>query len=591
MPESPHYAANLAAFAALKPDMAAHVDSVDAGAYREFRAASGESSVEVTLRSGGSVRIGDATDPRAEARACVPDHPGGRRLFVLMGMGLGYLLFETLKRYPESRVLVIEQDARLFKKALCAFDWRGVFKNPNVDFVVSVKPERLLRPLCVFFARRDNDSFLPTVSVIKDDRVVGFSKEYYAAASRAFKRAVEHYWEVYVGDGYLDALCGLKHALANLKFLGKMVSPEPYAGMFAGRTGIVVSSGPSMSDKYGFLREAQGRVPIISVDSSLRPLLAAGIKPFGAACVERVEANAKLFFGYEIPSDIVLFAPLVIRPEVVSSYPGPVCGLFRQAYPFQALPPLLPRWDMGLSCAHLAYLTLRHLGCTRVALVGQDLAYDRESGASHFEGAQDFLRNPYIRADRPEAPDNRGTTIPSSPVWIQFRDIFEDLIAQDRGRVEAVNVISADRGLAIAGARRMDPEEFFASIPAGGSGAVFDPAPGREFIGERAGEFRRAFGERRGEILKALPEFARVWAGLEDATDAEAYFERKRLALESLSPPVRCLFEDLIKPHVKRFDAHAASLWSRDEFLKNLPAFLELAAKVISDLEAAWREG
>lgn len=592
MSEKNHiYAANLEAFAARCPGMAAFVDSLDAGAYRTFMAASGDAALEVTLKSGGKLIVGGAGDPRAEARALVPGLSGDARMFIVMGMGLGSLLFETLERYPGSRVIVVEQDARLFKSALGVADWRGVFDNPNVDFIVAVKPERLLKPFCAIFARGDNDTYLPSVRVIKDDRVVALSKEYYAAVSLAFKRATEHYWEVYVGDGYLDALCGLKHVLTNLKSLNRMIDPEHYAGAFAGATGIVVSSGPSLEDKYDFLRRVQDRVPIVCADSALRKLLDNGIKPFGAACVERVEANAKLFFGYDIPDDVTLFAPLVIRPEVVESYPGPICGLYRQAYPFPSLPPLLPRWDMGLSCSHLAYKALRHLGCARVALVGQDLAYDRESGASHFVGADEVLKGPFATVKRPLAADNCGTSIPTSPVWIQFRDIFEDFIAQDRGQAEVVNVIAAEQGLAIAGAKRVDTAEFFATIPKASPLVPFDPSIGRESLCGRTEEFRRAFAARREDVLSLLPGFAHAWSGLAGAPAAADYFERKKRALEILDPPTRYLFEDLIKPHVKRFEAHAVSLWNDAEFRDALPGFVELGAKIIGDLEAAWREG
>lgn len=585
------YAANLEAFAARHPEMAAFVDSLDAGAYRTFPAASGDVALEVTLNSGGKLIVGGGGNPRADARALVPELPGGARLFIVMGMGLGYLLFETLKRYPGCRVIVVEQDARLFKSALGVCDWRDVFANPNVDFIVAVKPERLLRLFCSIFARGDNDSYLPAVRVIKDDRVVALSKDYYAAVSLAFKRATEHYWEVYVGDGYLDALCGLKHVFANLKFAGKMADPEGYAGAFAGTTGIVVSSGPSLADHYEFLRRVQDRVPIVCADSALKKLLEHGIKPFGAACVERVEANAKLFFGYEIPNDVTLFAPLVIRPEVVASYPGPICGLFRQAYPFPALPSFLPRWDMGLSCAHLAYKALRHMGCTRIALVGQDLAYDRESGASHFIGADDVLKGPYAEAKRFLAADNRGTEIPTSAIWIQFRDLFEDFIAQDRGHAEVVNVIAKDRGLSIAGTRRVDATAFFATIPGDSRLSPFDPEVGRESLRARTEAFRREFAARREGILGLLPAFARAWSGLAGSSAAVDYFERKKRALELLDPPTRYLFEDLIKPHIKRFEAHAVSLWSEAEFREGLPGFVGLGVKIIGDLKNAWREG
>lgn len=585
------YSRNLQALRERQPEIAAFVDSLNVSDYHVTTAVSGDAVLRVRKNSGEEVAIDHSDDPLAEASGFIPSLPDDRHFFLLMGIGLGYALFETVRRYPQSRMLVIEHDARIFKRALETFDFVPYIKNPNVEFIVAVKFPALPRLFLNGFARNDNDLYLPGLRLVQNQRVVAYSKDYYATAARVFTQCVKNYWEVYVGNDYRDALKGMRYVLANLKDVSRLLSLEPYTERYKGATGIVVSSGPSLDASLDFLRDVQDRALLICADSALKKLLANGIKPFGVACVERDDINAELFQGFDIPDDIVLFAPPVLKPVTFATYPGPIVTFFRRAYPFPGLPGLLPCRDFGISCSHLSYQVLNWLDCARIALVGQDLAYDRDSGKSHFSGVIDFAENQYAPQTRAFEPDNNGGTIPTSRDWMLFRDFFEELYAVNRSSHELVNVIDARRGLLIKGVSRVDPESFFKALRAGGDKPVpFDPREGKLGFARSAAGFSEKMATLKEDLLDAVARLQGAVPDLAAAPNVTAYLEARARLFSGFSSQASYLILELLKPHLKAFDANAVSLWDDAAFCQRAPDFMALLARIVEELAQVWRD-
>lgn len=575
---------NLKAYALRYPDPAKFIGSLDSTSYEIRQSVTGRPVLYVTTASGRDLSLDHPEDPEAEAKACLSAEPG-QTYFVVMGMGLGYLLFEALARYPEGRFLVIEQDPKIFKKALEAFDFTEILKNPAVEFVVGIKPEHLQHCFHGCFARHNNDEFLASVKALQNPRIVGYARDYYVKASHIFSQSVNNFFDLYVGNSVRDSLIGMNYALKNAKYLNRMFLAESLNSCFKGLPGIVVASGPSLNNKLDWLREVNDRAVIICADSALRKLVENGITPFGVACLERDDENAEYFLGFDIPQSIVLFAPLLIKPSTFASYPGPIGLVYRNTYPYSWLPQLMTPNFTGMSCAHLCYNLLLELGCEPIGLVGQDLAYDRETGSSHFSGVLDFAEKQYAAQTRIMVPDHNGGQIATSYDWRLFREIYEEMIQLQHAEHKTFNVIESQRGAAITGAKRIEPEHFFEQIRLREERLpVADLAAAQLEMGRQVLLFMRELETKKHAAVMELSKFKNGLNNLASvATHAEFCLERDSL-YASLSPDNRYLVDQLFRPDMKRFDSCAKSLWKNGEFLEVLPPLLERCEENLDEL-------
>lgn len=580
---NPIYDANIAAFGIRYKAIADHLQGLNVTPYHLQRAASGEPYLKI-LTPSGSVFIDDAADPRKAARDLLPPPHDKKALFIVMGIGLGYLLFEARKSFPNARFLVIEPEPFVFKRALECFDFTGLFADPRMEFDVALDPGLLPRFFINFFARDDHHVLLPTVELISNPKTVKLTPDYYKTAGELFSQAVTDFWNHNTGNTYTDALIGLKYVLENLRHLDRMLAFDAYRGIFKDRIGVVVSSGPSLDSKLDRLREIQDRVVLICADSALQKLLSSGIKPFAAAILERDDVNAELFEGYDIPPEVTLIAPPLVKPTLTRSYPGPILTMFRHSYPFYWLPKFLACEDIGSSCAHLAFQALRHFGCREIALVGQDLAYQRYTGSSHYDGVLPFAAEQFGAMERIAAEDNQGGQIQTTEFWVMFRNIFSDLIAVNK-MTNVSNVIESDFGLRIPGTRKTPPDEFFAQALAEPTGMrPLDVDPGRKMIDALKKDF---LSELPLLVRRTLTQFEKIRpevAAFASAANVGDYFARRDRVYSALEPKAKDLLDELLRPHQRRFEAAAFALWRGQEFASELPKYAELAVRILDEL-------
>lgn len=562
-----YYKNNLAAFSKRYPEVAAFVDQLDVKHYELQSSKSGEAALRVN-RNGDLIWIDDPDDPRAEAKKNVPLTAHKKSLIVVIGMGLGYLLFEAVKKYPESLFIVIEHDPRIFKMALKSHDFGSCFANPNIEFVVARKPERLTGAFSDIITKPRVSNYMPNLLLVANNRIVQFSQNYYQKVGEVLKTTLNFYWEGIVGNDYKDTLIGLKHVLANLKSLPKMMCLEPYRDYFKGKPGIVVSSGPSLSRRLDDLRAIQNKAVIICADSALKLLVNNGIRPFGVSSFERVEHAPQLFQGFEIPDDTILFQTLQPKSEISMNYPGPQCMVFRNVFPFGFFPNLMPLRNIGISCAHMSMVMLMILGCNPIALVGQDLAYDRNSGETHFAGAADYARQAEAKRKRIKLPDNQGGTIESTESWELFRDFFAVLINYNPD-YKIYDVIERDAGVKIEGTELIEPANFFSKLT---SQEEFLPRisceEGFKYIQSRATPFYNDLKMKLSGLEAGLSSLSQGWLTLKQAADFVSYQNSKEELLTRSDAGAVHFFDSVFQSQLRRFDASAQSLWSDAEFIQ-----------------------
>src|SRR5690606_10154588 len=140
-----------------------------------------------------------------------------------------------------------------------------------------------------------------------------------------------------------------------------------------GKPAIVVSAGPSLRRNIDALKDprVRERFVIIAVQTVLRPLLAAGIRPHFVTALDYHEISRRFYEGLtaEAVEGITLVVEPKANPAILDAYPGRIrcvgdkvldqllgAGLRRER---GTLTP-------GATVAHLAYYLARHMGCDPV---------------------------------------------------------------------------------------------------------------------------------------------------------------------------------------------------------------------------------
>ncbi|OVE81056.1 hypothetical protein BVY03_04770 [bacterium K02(2017)] len=579
------YQKNLNAFSKRYPDAARFIDDLDIGdAYQVLPAQNAGSYIKVK-RGDGYVFIGDQINPAEDVKKIVSNEYKKQCFFIVMGIGLGELLFESFNQYPESIFLCVEHDPRIFKLALKTNDFTRYLNDDRIGFMVGIKKNHLFKYCSEFVVQGDNSNYFPNLFLISNPQIVRYSQTYYQEVSSALKRSLDMFWLGVIGDDITDTLTGLENTLKNVKKVKDWCSIEPYQNYFKGKTGILVSSGPSLDNKLHLLKKHQDQAVIVCADSSLKLLRSNGIKPFAVASIERVENLAKLYQGFKIPDDILLFATTVLYPSIYEVFPGPIIPVFLNHFPFHFLPKFLPLRTAGMSCAHLNLLMLIFLGCEKIALVGQDLAYDRYTGETHFTGVVDYARAAETKRDKIKVPDHQGGEIDTNIWWSMFRDFFTMIVQHNPGS-KVINVIEKDFGARIIDVDQVEPDVFFnqlAEEPV--IKKHLDLKAGQSFMKDNGDAFLKELDGKKQAVLLELDILIEKLKTLADEQDFKTYYAKKKIILEDSHADAVYFYSYLLKPSYRRFDASAQSLWSSQEFRANLPEHLKIAEDVLLRLK------
>ena len=171
----------------------------------------------------------------------------------------------------------------------------------------------------------------------------------------------------------------LLQSLANLAVIGREGDVASLDGLFRGRPALVVGAGPSLDDNLPALAALQERAVIIGVDTTLRPLLAGGVRPHIVAAVDPAPLNAQHLTGVEGLTDVWLAAEVSLHSSVFGGFAGRTF-VFKvsdhQPWPWLRTAGcdrgLLRTWGSVVTSAF--DLALR-MACNPIIFAGLDLSY------------------------------------------------------------------------------------------------------------------------------------------------------------------------------------------------------------------------
>lgn len=193
--------------------------------------------------------------------------------------------------------------------------------------------------------------------------------------------------------------------------------------------GIVVAAGPSLNKNIQELKRAQGRAFIVAVDTAIKPLLKAGIKPDMFAVID----PTKPLHLIEMPEvkGIPMMANISAAKELLNYQTG---KKFFYGEGFGFVDRILLRSgtmfgsvETGGSVATTVFSMLYKIGIDRIILVGQDLAFT--GNKSHADGTFAEVMEENTEDAPLMVPGNYEEKVPTSRNLKLYCDWYKKYIA------------------------------------------------------------------------------------------------------------------------------------------------------------------
>lgn len=379
-------------------------------------------------------------------------------LVILIGAGLGYLLDAIEERSHAMKVLVLEPVPAVARLMLARRDWAPWLSSGRLTLLVgpdyqgAAEAWRVVAP----DGRTPPTFALPVLEKVAPEATARAKQV--AARIVAGARANEVARKRFAGRYLLNTL-------ANLPAIAAEGDTAALAGLWAGLPAVVVAAGPSLDRNLADLEAIADRVLIVAVDTAVRPLLAAGLRPQIAVAVDPSELNARHLRGVSDLRGMWLVGEGSIDAALMEQFAGRTFT-FRVSnhHPWPWLASrgasrgTLQAWGSVLTTAFDLAL---HVGADPIAFVGADLAYSDgqlycrntvyEGEWRHLDTLEqradafrDYIKSQGQVADR----DVLGNPVLTAPRFLQFRDWLVS-----RSQTASSRVINATGGGILMGGR------------------------------------------------------------------------------------------------------------------------------------------
>jgi hypothetical protein len=336
---------------------------------------------------------------------------------------------------PGARIIVFEPDEELFKQSLAEPANRSVFQDPRFQFVAGPKVNHFFEDWGLGNCQ-ETDQFLwvewPAATHAQASIAESLRVQFKAHLRDRAANLLTHFRN---GEKYFQNVIG------NFKYQNDADVGRLFA-RFRDVPLVIVSAGPSLDHNIGDLLGVQDRCLILSVDTALRPLLAAGITPHAVIIADPSELNAQHIVG-AMPESTYLIAEQAVHPQALQAATRRFLfglGLF----PDQ----LFAEFGFGKSRIEAwgsVATTALDLACRMYAnpiiFVGQDFAYswnrDYASNTIYHGNYFDIAESGKVRHR-----DILGGVVYTTETLIAYRDFF----VRRMKRAPGVRFINATEG-------------------------------------------------------------------------------------------------------------------------------------------------
>jgi hypothetical protein len=314
-------------------------------------------------------------DPLREARQALKKHDCTNvDYFILLGFGLGYLLDALLEGHsdPLNHYFIIESDLEILKAAFEARDLTAILSLPQIHFAWPASGPELGEQWQRFFdpIQAQKSLFLTHLPS------VALNTGLYKAAAETINSQT---FRIFTDINTLIASSQdfLNNFVQNLMKAARAPGIVHFADIFSGLPAVIVSAGPSLDKNIHELRGREEQILILSTDTALKPLLAAGIDPHFVLTGDPSHMNY-LHLKDAPTREAFLVAEATSYPAAFEEFKDKTFACTFENSSLRSLSDLLGNKGTLRAWGSVATMALDFallLKCDPIVFVGQDLAY------------------------------------------------------------------------------------------------------------------------------------------------------------------------------------------------------------------------
>lgn len=424
---------------------------------------SGRPTVKATA-DGREIWLHSPYDPVREAQRWASGvNLTDRQLPVVVGLGLGYHVAELARRYPGREIYVLEPVRRLYDAVRAEPQVEELLSSGEIHIFVGDDAAGLYN----FFADHADFYGREELELVEYPPLARFFRKGFDRVERRMLDGLNTLM-LSINTTLVFSRAWTDNFFANLPYIVDSAGVKELFGVFAGKPGVIVSAGPSLSKNIHLLKEVKGKGLIIVVGTALRPVLRSGVIPDLAVTIDGGEPNWRHFEDLLTRDFPLAFYP-TSYPRIISEHTGLLLtmndsffGLWLQQVTGQD-----KGWiSTGPSVANVAFDMAVQFGLNPIVFIGQDLAYT--GGRTHAAGtvfAKDAPEGALL-----EVEGINGGAVPTDRTLNAMRDWLIKRIALLPEGMEVIN--ATEGGAKIEGTRVMTFREaidgyFKEQFPAG----------------------------------------------------------------------------------------------------------------------------
>lgn len=293
---------------------------------------------------------------------------------IFFGLGLGYGVLETITRLPaKHRVMVFEPHWELFYLAFCHRDLSLLLTRPFTT--VSCEPS--MQGAMLSYMNLFELASFTGVRLVSNSVFERLPQAHYFSE---FAQRVRYEMTMVSGNVQTLMVMGEMQQMNIILNFPHVLDNPPFKhllGAFKNRPAVIVSAGPSLEKNMHLLKQLDDRALIIAVDTTTKPLLAAGITPHVVVSGDPQEANYRHLKGVDLPHTYLITEPQS-PVATLTTWTGPkfICSFHDNA--MQWVDRVLGNRGRVLvwgSVAVMAYDVAVKVGADPIVFIGQDLSF------------------------------------------------------------------------------------------------------------------------------------------------------------------------------------------------------------------------
>ena len=289
-------------------------------------------------------------------------------IHLIYGLGLGYL-FQVTALHSKGTVVLFEPDLNVLWFSFALVDFSKDILKDNVYIASDFET------VSTIVYKKSNMKNSPQLLSLPSQR---------SYDPQGFEELVKKMQDM-VGSFFLDLKYTREKFYPSLQMLlnniPELISETPlarYKNVYNGRTAVIASAGPTLSRNIETLKKNRDKFVLITVGTALRTLCQHGLKPDFVCIIETYDSSKQLE-GLDL-SDINLITEPYSNPNFrkygfknvyshisantpTNHFWAELCEEKFEEY-----------WSKG-TVSYTALNCARLFGCTKIILVGQDLAY------------------------------------------------------------------------------------------------------------------------------------------------------------------------------------------------------------------------